>query len=154
MSRLSTIPILELCWFISNDFLYSLHCILAEQVAGEKEVSTKLKIFMAIHAVPDPKGYPSLWMQQMEQSLLTDLRRKSAELFLNLAGTWKVNMILWDGVNKEEHTRFMLKSLESINSKALIGPCSIDYCCYVFCKGALNQSLLIMAHWQQNTLTG
>lgn len=87
---------------------------------------------MAIHAVPDPKGHPSLWMHQMEQSLLTDLRRKSAELFLNLAGTWKVNMILQDGVNKEEHTRFMLESLESINSTALVGPCSIDYCCYVF----------------------
>ena len=63
-------------------------------------------------------------------------------------------MILRDGVNKEEHTRFMLKCLENKNSKALVGPCSIDYCCYVFLQRALNQSLLIMAHCQQNTLTG
>lgn len=46
-------------------------------------------------------------------------------------------MILRDGVNKEEHTRFMLKSLESINSKAPVGPCSIDYRCYgFFAKGS------------------
>lgn len=55
-------------------------------------------------------------------------------------------MILRDGVNKEEHTRFMLKCLENKNSKALVGPCSIDYCCHVFLQRALNQSLLIMAH--------
>ena len=41
-------------------------------------------------------------------------------------------MILRDGVNKDEHTRFMLESLESINGKALVGPCSINYCCCVF----------------------
>lgn len=69
------------------DFFSILSTVYQQNRQQKKEVSTKLKIFMAIHAVPDPKGYSSLWMQQMEQSPLTDLRRKSAELFMNLAGT-------------------------------------------------------------------
>ena len=91
---------------------------------------------MPICAVPDPKGYPSLRIQQTEQSLLTDLNRKSSDLVMNLAAPWKMSVILLHGVNKEEQTGFMLKCLENINSKALVGQCHIDYCYYVlFCKG-------------------
>lgn len=66
---------------------FFLHLVFQQNRNCKNRFRQSQNIYADPHAILDPKGSPSLRVQQMDQSLLTDLSRNPFESVMNSAET-------------------------------------------------------------------